>query len=105
MRFRNPFAFRPGPVSFWTSLIYIALLLPIIYVHETVPSAPANRSVYRGLNLTEAWLDLQVMTQKFHPFNSHENDVIREFFINRSREIAERNGFKPTIEKLEPSSL
>lgn len=101
MHFRNPFAFRPGPVSFWTTVIYIALLIPIIYVHETVPAAPANRSLYSGLDLTEAWTDLQSITRKFHPYNSHENDVVREIFVNRTKEILDRNKIDYNFEKLE----
>ncbi|KAH7141243.1 putative zinc metalloprotease [Dactylonectria estremocensis] len=92
MKCQNPFAFRPGPVTFWTTIIYLALAIPLIYVHETVPPAPANRSLYRGLNLTEALLDLQNITNAFHPYNSHKNDEVREFIITRSKEILDRNG-------------
>lgn len=92
MRCQNPFAFRPGPVSFWTTAIYLAIAIPLIYVHETVPPAPTNRSLYRGLNLTEAFLDLQNITHAFHPYNSHNNDDVREFLMARSKEILDRNG-------------
>lgn len=102
MHFHNPFAFRPGPVSFWTTVVYIALAIPIIYIHETVPPAPADRSLYSGLNLTEAWMDLQVITRKFHPYNSHENDRVREFIIDRSKEILDRNDMKYSIDDSGP---
>ncbi|KAH7152800.1 putative zinc metalloprotease [Dactylonectria macrodidyma] len=94
MKCQNPFAFRPGPVTFWTTFIYLAIVIPLLYVHETVPPAPANRSLYRGLNLTEAFSDLQNMTNAFHPYNSHENDKVRDFIITRSKEILDRNGME-----------
>ncbi|KAK7426627.1 hypothetical protein QQZ08_006805 [Neonectria magnoliae] len=98
MRCQNPFAFRPGPVSFWTTAIYLAITIPLIYVHETVPPGPANRSLYRGLNLTEAFHDLQNITSTFHPYNSHQNDHVREFLILRSKEILDRNDMDYTTD-------
>ncbi|KAF4470568.1 aminopeptidase Y [Fusarium albosuccineum] len=100
MRFKNPFAFRPGPVSFWTTVIYLALIIPLIYVHETVPSAPSERSLYRGLNLTEAWSDLQTISRAYHPYNSHENDRVRDFLIRRTKDILDRNSVPYTTETL-----
>lgn len=92
MRCNNPFAFRPGPVTFWTTAIYLAVAIPLIYVHETVPPAPEDHSLYRGLNLTEAWADLEVISNAYHPYNSHQNDAVREFIVNRTVAILERNG-------------
>jgi hypothetical protein len=100
MRAKNPLAFRPGPVTFWTTVIYIALLIPLIWVHETVPPAPADRSLYQGLNLTEAWLDLQAISRTYHPYNSHENDRVREFLIDRTKEILHRNDVSYTTETI-----
>ncbi|POR31563.1 Peptide hydrolase [Tolypocladium paradoxum] len=98
MKCGNPFAFRPGPVTFWTTIIYLAVVVPLLYVHETVPSAPADKALYRGLNLTEAWLDLQTITRTYHPYNSQENDRVREFLIDRSKQILDRNGVAYTSE-------
>lgn len=100
MRAKNPLAFRPGPVTFWTTVIYIALFIPLIWVHETVPAAPADRSLYQGLNLTEAWLDLQAISSTYHPYNSHENDRVRQFLIDRTKEILDRNDLSYTTESI-----
>ncbi|KAF4431873.1 hypothetical protein F53441_13872 [Fusarium austroafricanum] len=100
MKAKNPLAFRPGPVSFWTTVIYLALAIPLIWVHETVPPAPADRSLYQGLNLTEAWLDLQNISRAYHPYNSHENDRVRDFLIDRTKEILDRNDMSYTTEKI-----
>ncbi|KAJ4263005.1 hypothetical protein NW762_006618 [Fusarium torreyae] len=98
MRAKNPLAFRPGPVSFWTTVIYLALAIPLIYVHETVP--PADRSLHHGLNLTEAWLDLQNISSAYHPYNSHENDRVRKFIMSRTKEILDRNDLAYTTETI-----
>ncbi|KAF7563581.1 hypothetical protein G7046_g518 [Stylonectria norvegica] len=100
MQFWNPFAFRPGQVSFWTTVIYLAVGIALIYVHETVPHAPADQKLAKSdLNLTEAWRDLLKISSAFHPYNSHENDNVREFIITRSKEILDRNGIKYSTDK------
>jgi hypothetical protein len=99
MKCNNPFAFRPTPVSFWTTLVYLIIAIPLLFVHETVPPAPSDHSLYRGLNLTEAWHDLEFITSAYHPFNSRQNDVVRSFLLARSREILERNDIKYTTEQ------
>jgi hypothetical protein len=95
----NPFAFRPGPVSFWTTVIYLAIAIPLIYVHETVPPTPANRSKYQDLNLTEAWLDLKNVTAAFHPYNSRKNDEVRDFYIARVKEILNERDIEYTTDR------
>ena len=100
MRCQNPFAFRPVQVSFWTTVVYLAVVVPLLYVHETVPPAPADRSLYRGLNLTEAWLDLQTITDGYHPYNSHRNDEVRDFIISRCKQILGHNGVDYATEVL-----
>ncbi|KAK5995992.1 Vacuolar membrane protease [Cladobotryum mycophilum] len=98
MQYWNPFSYRPGPVTFWTTAVYLALAIPLIYVHENVPPPPSGHSLSDGLNLTEAWLDLQTITRTYHPFNSRQNEVVREFLFDRSKEILERNHISYTTE-------
>ncbi|CEJ92919.1 hypothetical protein VHEMI08546 [[Torrubiella] hemipterigena] len=95
----NPFAFRPGPVSFWSTVVYFGLILALIYVHETVPSPPAESKLPAGVNLTAAWADLQAITKAFHPFNTHENDDVRDYIISRSKDILDKNGVKYTVDQ------
>ncbi|OAA51924.1 Peptidase family M28 family [Metarhizium rileyi] len=98
MKLGNPFAFRPGPVSFWTTVVYLAVIIPLIYVQETVPPAPPEEALPQGVNLTEAWLDLEAITRSYHPFNSHTNDVVRRYLMRRAREILDRNGVDYTTD-------
>ncbi|RCI16084.1 hypothetical protein L249_1835 [Ophiocordyceps polyrhachis-furcata BCC 54312] len=98
MKLGNPFAFGPGPVTFWTTAVYLAVVIPLIYVHETVPPAPGNDAIARGLNLTEAWGDLQFMTKAYHPYSSRQNDVVRRHLLDRAAQILVRNGIGYAVE-------
>ncbi|KAI0119923.1 hypothetical protein GGR51DRAFT_495578 [Nemania sp. FL0031] len=91
MALSNPVAFQPFSVSFWTTITYFALLIPLLIIHETVPSPPDNTTIYHGLNLTKAWLDLTVLSHSYHPFNSRANDEIHEWLLLRLAEIREKN--------------
>ncbi|KAL3419589.1 peptidase family m28 family [Phlyctema vagabunda] len=91
MRLSNPLGFTPGPVTFITSIVYLAVFVPLLIVHETVPSAPTNQTPVPGINLTEAWLDLQELSNGYHPFNSRRNDEVRNWLLKRIGEILDTN--------------
>ncbi|KAJ5236090.1 hypothetical protein N7489_006181 [Penicillium chrysogenum] len=78
---RNPLAFMPWPVTILTTAVYLALIIPLLVIHHNVPPAP--RTSPNGLNLTEAWQDLQSLTKGFHPYNSHQNDEVRSWLLER----------------------
>lgn len=78
---RNPLAFTPWPVTIITTLVYLALLIPILIISTTVPTAP--QSSPKGLDLPGAWRDLQTLTEGFHPYNSHRNDKVRAWLLER----------------------
>lgn len=81
LKARNPMAFTPWPVTIITTVVYLALIIPLLVIHHNVPSAP--RTSPTGLNLTEAWQDLQTLTGGFHPYNSHRNDKVRAWLLQR----------------------
>lgn len=87
--FYNPFAFTPLPVTIITSLVYTALIVALLVIHHTVPEAPGNLA---GTNLTEAWLDLQTLSNGFHPYNSRRNDYVRDWLLRRITAIVTGNG-------------
>ncbi|CAK7205060.1 hypothetical protein SEUCBS139899_007824 [Sporothrix eucalyptigena] len=92
MGFPNPFAFRPLQVTFWAVVIYVALVIPIINIQETVPKVPSEKSLPHGISIDEAWTDLGNLTRYMHPANSHANDDVRAFLLNRIHHILDRNG-------------
>ncbi|KAJ0117149.1 hypothetical protein J7T55_003566 [Diaporthe amygdali] len=87
----NPFAFRPAQVTIWTTIVYLALLIPVIVLNESVPPAPSNPSPRTGINLTESWHDLATLTQGYHPYNSHKNDEVRNWLLLRIQQILDGN--------------
>jgi hypothetical protein len=87
----NPISFRPGPVTFWTTLVYLAILIPIVIINESTPPAP-GQSPYDSVNLTQAWLDLTTITKRYHPYNSHYNDEVRNYLLTRVASILDGNG-------------
>ncbi|KAJ5157339.1 Vacuolar membrane protease [Penicillium canariense] len=78
---RNPLAFTPWPVTIITTAVYLALIIPILVIHLNVPAAP--QASPEGLNLSEAWQDLQTLTEGYHPYNSHKNDEVRAWLLER----------------------
>jgi len=76
--FRNPIAFTPTPVTAITLIVYAALIISLLVVHHTVPEGHVS-----GINLTEAWRDLQTLSNGFHPYNSRRNDAIRDWLLTR----------------------
>ncbi|XWX00496.1 hypothetical protein V2A60_008516 [Cordyceps javanica] len=95
----NPVAFRPWPVFFWTTVTYLAILVPLLYVHETVPTIPKETALPAGVNLTDAWVDLQRITAHYHPYNSHANDEVREYLARRAKQILDHNKTPYTIDR------
>ncbi|KAL5336515.1 putative zinc metalloprotease [Aspergillus crustosus] len=81
----NPIAFTPWPVTLITSVVYLAFVIPLLVVHHVLPSAPSSNP--SGLNLTEAWGDLQTLTSGYRPYNSRQNDVIHDWLLQRVNEI------------------
>lgn len=85
VRLSNPFAFTPLPVIFVVTGTYIALFAALLTVHLTLPDVPRNTPA--GTNLTQAWADLEHITRRHHPYNSHANDDVREYLLSRVEEI------------------
>jgi hypothetical protein len=92
MKCYNPFSFVPMAVTLVTVVVYLAIFIPLLVIHETVPSAPKNPTLYRGLDLTEAWLDLTELTNGYHPYNSKRNDEVRNWLLRRIEGILDENG-------------
>lgn len=89
--FHNPIAFTPLPVTIITSLVYAVLVVALLVTHLVVPPAPRSPTPVPGTNLTEAWQDLQTLSNGFHPYNSRRNDVVRNWLLTRIEAILEGN--------------
>lgn len=99
MKLRNPIAFTPLPVTIITSLVYLLLITILLVIHLVVPNAPTTATPTAGVNLTEAWLDLQTLTTGFHPYNSRLNDWVRNWLLSRLEVILRENGVSTTADQ------
>ncbi|KAF5322344.1 hypothetical protein D9619_002200 [Psilocybe cf. subviscida] len=85
MTFRSKAAaflgYRTIPTTIITVLSYLAILLALRITDklEDVPK-PHKQG---GLNITEAYHDLQMITAQPHPYNSHANDVVHDYILGR----------------------
>jgi hypothetical protein len=86
-------------VTLVIAVVYLGILIPLLVIHETVPAAPKNPTLYRGLNLTEAWFDLDELSNGYHPFNSRKNDQVRNWLLRRIKSILESNGVRYQAEE------
>jgi len=90
-RLSNPIAFSRGPVTVIATAVYAALLAVLIWVQVELPSLPKSPTPIHGTNLTEAWLDLQLLTAEYHPYNSRSNDDVHDWLIRRIKSILKDN--------------
>lgn len=90
-RLSNPLAFTRAPVTIIVTAVYAALIAYLIVVQVDLPSLPKTASPYPGVNLTEAWQDLQLLTAQYHPYNSHRNDDIHDWLLSRINSILNEN--------------
>ncbi|EXJ59152.1 hypothetical protein A1O7_06583 [Cladophialophora yegresii CBS 114405] len=90
-RVSNPFGFTRWPVTIISSVVYLAIGIALIIVHTTVPSPPSSPTPIHGINLTEAWLDLQLLTSSYRPYNSRRNDAVHDWLLKRIETIVKEN--------------
>ncbi|KAM0720592.1 hypothetical protein Q7P37_004728 [Cladosporium fusiforme] len=88
----NPIAFVPPQVTLLSFAVYAALFSSLLWVHHVVPPAPTDSTPADGVNLTTAWLDLEHLTDGFHPYNSRRNGEIRTWLVERVEGILRENG-------------
>ncbi|KAF8552963.1 hypothetical protein OG21DRAFT_1442723 [Imleria badia] len=86
-RLRSVFAFNTIPTTVLLVLVYAAIFSTVL-VTDNLPSVPRNT---RGLDLDQAWSDLHQVSARPHPFNSHANDLVRDFILDRVGNIASRH--------------
>ncbi|PSK60159.1 Vacuolar membrane protease [Elsinoe australis] len=89
----NPFAFTPLPVSIFGTAIYVAIFAGLLVVHHQVPSPPSNGipKHWAGVYLTQAWLDLKILSNSYHPYNSQANLDVRAWLAERVAETLDKN--------------
>ncbi|CAG7854086.1 Vacuolar membrane protease {ECO:0000250/UniProtKB:P38244} {ECO:0000305}; AltName: Full=FXNA-related family protease 1 {ECO:0000250/UniProtKB:P38244} [Serendipita indica DSM 11827] len=82
--------FEKIPVTLVVLGCYLAAIISTLVVQEHLPSAPHDHHKI-GLDLDEAWRDLQAIAQVAHPFNSRENDDVGRYLVKRLKQFTKGN--------------
>ncbi|KAG8798070.1 hypothetical protein FRC17_007568, partial [Serendipita sp. 399] len=90
----------PPLTSSWVTKVsvttYVLVFLLLVRIHEVLPAPPSQGDALKeGIDLDGAWSDLETITRMPHPYNSKYNEVVREYLLNRVREIA---SYHPIVE-------
>ncbi|KAJ3885023.1 putative zinc metalloprotease [Lentinula edodes] len=94
LTFARTTGFLTIPVTILLVLVYLAVALSTLITDQlpSVPSASTLHSHYGGLNVTEAYKDLQIIAARPHPYHSHANDIVREYLLQRLRNVRLQSG-------------
>lgn len=121
------FAFRTVPTTVFIILLYAAAFISL-YVTDQLPVVPSVdkqhgygvdlETAYKDLHLVRALEDFLIDTMKLnshvcprhrmdcqiaarpHPYNSHENDRVREYVLGRVSQIAEGQEYITVLDDL-----
>lgn len=83
----NPIAFLSAQVTIIGSLIYLAAFVVVILQHVYVPAAPRSATPADSINLTQAWRDLEFISDGYHPWSSRRNGEVRNYLLRRIEDI------------------
>ncbi|KAI9445618.1 hypothetical protein BJY52DRAFT_1315924 [Lactarius psammicola] len=87
------FSFRTGSTTVLASLFYLAIFVSL-YRTQSGPQVPSiDRQHALGISVDQAYRDLHLVTERPHPYNSRQNDVVRHFLLQRLQDIAEGHDF------------
>ncbi|KFY13300.1 hypothetical protein V492_03360, partial [Pseudogymnoascus sp. VKM F-4246] len=82
----------PKSVMLIIFIVYFAIAIPLLVIHEVVPPAPSDDALPSGLNVSEAWIDLAELTKEYHPYASRRNDEVHDWLLRRVEGILQSNG-------------
>lgn len=82
---RSTFGFNKAPFS----LLFVLTFAAIVLVSSVIQSGePIVDSTYPSKCLSNAWMDLQVISKEFHPYNSHANDRVHDYVLQQISDAA-----------------
>ncbi|KAF8337945.1 uncharacterized protein EI90DRAFT_3279558 [Cantharellus anzutake] len=70
-------------VTLLTVLVYLAIFITVEW--QDVPKGPSKNT--GDISFNEALFDLQAITSRPHPYNSHDNDRVRGYLLTRVQNI------------------
>lgn len=92
-RVKSILGFNPLSVTLLAIITYVSLFSALLYIDRQPPAVAKKGELdYWGVDVEEAWSDLEVLAREFHPYNSRPNDDVRAYLLERIQEILSRNG-------------
>ncbi|KZT43625.1 hypothetical protein SISSUDRAFT_1040091 [Sistotremastrum suecicum HHB10207 ss-3] len=89
-RFTRLVTFTVWPATLLILVSTLAVVIPTFYFYDELPSIPKPARRY-GIDLDQAYSDLQTITSRPHPYNSHQNDLVHDYILSRLQNIAEKH--------------
>ncbi|KAK9468401.1 hypothetical protein V1512DRAFT_259389 [Lipomyces arxii] len=86
------FGFNVAPVTILTVITYASLLITTYVIQFANPQTESAAAVSAAPGsyspqVESAWYDLQVISKYMHPYNSHANNYVHDYILNRTYEI------------------
>lgn len=82
--FRSTFGFRKTTLSLLVLLSYFGSIVLTGYYENRALSVPQPEPSL----LSSSWLDLQIITRTPHPYDSHANDLVHDYILQRVKKLA-----------------
>lgn len=95
-RLNNILSFNPFNVTLLTVVVYLAIFVTVEW--QDKPVSPSKKKL--DPSFEEALLDLQAITARPHPYNSHDNDRVRDYLLARARAIVAGNDHVEVVDDL-----
>ena len=91
--FNSCLRYRKTNVSVILLITYVAIIVfylknDLFHKQDLLPSNPESIEL-----LDRAWLDLQNITYKPHPYTSHDNDRVHDYLLHRVQQIVGNSSF------------
>ncbi|KAK7204209.1 hypothetical protein BZA70DRAFT_281812 [Myxozyma melibiosi] len=85
--------FNVLPVTILAVATYASLLITTYVIQFANPQTDSPAAAFAApgsysYEVEEAWYNLQVISEQMHPYNSHANDYVHDFILNKTYEIA-----------------
>ncbi|KIK60992.1 hypothetical protein GYMLUDRAFT_85025 [Collybiopsis luxurians FD-317 M1] len=87
------------PVTTVLVLVYLAVTISSLVTDQLrpVPSKSTLKSRYGGLDVSEAYDDLHIISTRPHPYHSHANDALRNYLLRRVRTIRAQSDLRDSF--------
>jgi hypothetical protein len=91
---RAVFGFRKTSLTLFVAVTLVVVFLSVPLSRDNALTVPAPEPE----ELTAAWLDLQRISLKPHPYVSHANDEVHDYILQRANALASKSELNITVD-------